>query len=181
MTQFAPLFDLARVIGAPLDLLPTHCYSSLVSQITTDSRDLEKDALFVALPGDRFDGHDFVARAIAQGCLAAVVQRHRWEVSAELASLPCLPVADTLAAYQSLGQWWRQQQRATIVAVTGLVGKTTTKELIAAALGTQGKVLKTQANYNNEIGVPKTLLQLEPDHRFAVIEMGMRGPGKSLS
>ncbi|MFZ4641474.1 MAG: UDP-N-acetylmuramoyl-tripeptide--D-alanyl-D-alanine ligase [Nodosilinea sp.] len=178
MTQFASLFDLARVIGAPLDGVPGDRQPGLVGQITTDSRDLEKDALFVALSGDRFDGHDFVAGAIAQGSLAAVVQRHRWESSPNLSSLPCLPVADTLVAYQTLGQWWRRQQGATVVAVTGSVGKTTTKELIAAALGTQGKVLKTQANYNNEIGVPKTLLQLQPDHRFAVIEMGMRGPGE---
>lgn len=178
MTQFASLFDLAGVIGAPLDGVPGDRQARLVRQITTDSRDLETDALFVALPGDRFDGHDFVARAIAQGSLAAVVEHQRWESNPNLSSLPCLPVADTLVAYQTLGQWWRRQQGATVVAVTGSVGKTTTKELIAAALGTQGKVLKTQANYNNEIGVPKTLLQLQPDHRFAVVEMGMRGPGE---
>ncbi|MBD0337087.1 MAG: UDP-N-acetylmuramoyl-tripeptide--D-alanyl-D-alanine ligase, partial [Cyanobacteria bacterium Co-bin13] len=77
-----------------------------------------------------------------------------------------------------LGRWWRQQLGTPIIAITGSVGKTTTKELIAAALATQGPVLKTQANYNNEIGVPKTLLQLSQEHRFGVVEMGMRGPGE---
>jgi UDP-N-acetylmuramoyl-tripeptide--D-alanyl-D-alanine ligase len=96
----------------------------------------------------------------------------------QLPNLPCLPVADTLEAYQTLGHWWRLQQPAKIVAVTGSVGKTTTKELIAAALSHHGPVLKTQANYNNDIGVPKTLLQLQPDHAFGVVEMGMRGPGE---
>ncbi|MEB3288870.1 MAG: UDP-N-acetylmuramoyl-tripeptide--D-alanyl-D-alanine ligase [Leptolyngbya sp.] len=144
-----------------------------VFSITTDTRDLQTGALFVALVGERFDGHDFLDAAMAQGAVAVVVQADRVRPD-----LPCLGVPDTLAAYQRLGQWWRGQQRAKIVAVTGSVGKTTTKELIAAALGTQGAVLKTQANYNNDIGVPKTLLQLQPHHDFGVIEMGMRGPGE---
>ncbi|MEO0408964.1 MAG: UDP-N-acetylmuramoyl-tripeptide--D-alanyl-D-alanine ligase, partial [Cyanobacteria bacterium P01_A01_bin.135] len=75
-------------------------------------------------------------------------------------------------------RWWRQQCRAKVVAVTGSVGKTTTKELVAAVLATAGQVLKTQANYNNEIGVPKTLLELTPQHDYAVVEMGMRGRGE---
>ena len=92
---------------------------------------------------------------------------------------PQLRVPDTLAAYHEIAQWWRRKLNTPIVAITGSVGKTTTKELIAAALLTQGgAVLKTQANYNNEIGVPKTLLSLDASHDYGVVEMGMRGPGQ---
>lgn len=171
--SFSSLDILAAVLQAPLDHVPPALQSRPVTNITTDTRDLSENALFVALAGERFDGHEFVAAAIAQGAIAAVVEQGKL-----LPHLPCLPVTDTLAAYQALGHWWRTQQRANIVAITGSVGKTTTKELIAAALGTYGPVLKTEANYNNDIGVPKTLLQLRPDHAFGVVEMGMRGPGE---
>ncbi|MFQ4137625.1 UDP-N-acetylmuramoyl-tripeptide--D-alanyl-D-alanine ligase [Nodosilinea sp. PGN35] len=170
---FSSLSTLAAAVQASLDYIPPVRREAWVSNITTDSRDLRENALFVALAGERFDGHGFVETAIAQGALAAVVQQDK-----VLPHLPCLPVADTLAAYQALGHWWRTQQQAQIIAITGSVGKTTTKELIAAALATQGPVHKTQANYNNDIGVPKTLLQLQPEHAFGVIEMGMRGPGE---
>ncbi|MBD2232307.1 UDP-N-acetylmuramoyl-tripeptide--D-alanyl-D-alanine ligase [Phormidium tenue FACHB-1052] len=170
---FSTLATLAAAMQAPLDYVPPTHQESFVANITTDSRDVRENALFIALTGDRFDGHGFVEAAIAQGALAAVVEQDKL-----IPHLPCLPVADTLVAYQALGHWWRTQQQASIVAITGSVGKTTTKELIAAALGTQGAVHKTQANYNNDIGVPKTLLQLQPEHAFGVIEMGMRGPGE---
>ncbi|HIK43696.1 MAG TPA: UDP-N-acetylmuramoyl-tripeptide--D-alanyl-D-alanine ligase [Leptolyngbyaceae cyanobacterium M65_K2018_010] len=173
MTDLACLKVLAEVSQASLNGGAMALQDVQVSSITTDTRDLSKNALFVALSGDRFDGHDFVPEAIARGALAALVQTGRADPQ-----FPCLAVPHTLTAYQRLGQWWRTQQRAAIVAITGSVGKTTTKELIAAALGLYGPVLKTQANFNNEIGVPKTLLQLRPDHAFGVIEMGMRGPGE---
>ena len=176
MSPFAPLDTLAAVVQAPLHHVLPQDQRRWVEQITTDSRQLEPNSLFVALVGERFDGHDFVPGAIADGALTALVQQD-W-LQGQPHPPAVLPVADTLAAYQGLGQWWRQQQRAAIVAITGSVGKTTTKELVAAALGTQGTVLKTQANFNNEIGVPKTLLQLQPHHDFGVIEMGMRGPGE---
>ncbi|TVQ05349.1 MAG: UDP-N-acetylmuramoyl-tripeptide--D-alanyl-D-alanine ligase [Leptolyngbya sp. DLM2.Bin27] len=170
---FSSLAALAAAIEAPLDHLPPWLRETQVVNITTDTRSLSKNAVFVALVGERFDGHSFVEQAIAAGAIAAVVEPDK-----VLPHLPCLPVADTLVAYQALGRWWRLQQPARIVAITGSVGKTTTKELIAAALATQGSVHKTQANYNNDIGVPKTLLQLRPDHAFGVVEMGMRGAGE---
>jgi UDP-N-acetylmuramoyl-tripeptide--D-alanyl-D-alanine ligase len=170
---FASLAKIANVLNATFDPVLSPLQQQVVTSITTDSRNLCRGSLFVALKGEKFDGHRFVEAAIADGSIAAVVNRGR-----ETSGLPCLSVPDTLAAYQALGHWWRTQQAAKIVAVTGSVGKTTTKELIAAALGTQGPVLKTQANYNNEIGVPKTLLQLQPHHDFGVIEMGMRGSGE---
>jgi UDP-N-acetylmuramoyl-tripeptide--D-alanyl-D-alanine ligase len=144
-----------------------------ITGITTDTRTLEPGNLFVALQGDNFDGHAFLATAQERGAIAAVVQTPNLDLT-----LPQFPVANTLTAYQTLGRWWRQQFTIPIIGITGSVGKTTTKELIAAVLGNYGTVHKTQKNYNNEIGVPKTLLQLTPDHDYAVIEMAMRGPGE---
>ncbi len=148
--------------------------------ITTDSRQLQAGNVFVALRGENFDGHDFVAQAIAKGAIAAIVDR-----AFDPGELPVLQVDDTLVAYQAIAHWWRNQFTIPVVAVTGSVGKTTTKELIAAVLGalTTGQtldptILKSQANYNNEIGVPKTLLELDASHHLAIIEMGMRGPGE---
>lgn len=160
----------ALLAGSPLhlpELAPT-----VATGINTDSRSIQVGQVFLALRGDRFDGHEFVAQAIQQGAVAAIVDRPCSE------ALPTIEVADTLKAYQTIAQWWRNQINIPVIAITGSVGKTTTKELIAAALATEGRVLKTQANYNNEIGVPKTLLQLEPTHDYAVIEMGMRAAGE---
>ncbi|MEM1309622.1 MAG: Mur ligase family protein, partial [Cyanobacteria bacterium P01_H01_bin.153] len=125
--------------------------------LSTDTRQLQPHDWFLALTGERFDGHAFVQQAIAQGAAGVIVQ-------APVDGQPQLRVADTLVAYQAIARWWRQKLATPIVAITGSVGKTTTKELVAAALQTQGPVLKTQANYNNEIGVPKTLLGLTAAH-----------------
>lgn len=174
MTGFsAPFGILVEVLAAS----PQACEaisSRVITGVTTDTRAVRPGDLFVALMGETFDGHDFVAQAIAQGAIAAVVRQGA--LSEENAALPRLEVEDTLVAYQALGKWWRQYQAVPLVAITGSVGKTTTKEIVAAALARFGPVLKTQANYNNEIGVPKTLLGLTPEHKYAVVEMGMRGP-----
>nr|WP_290221895.1 UDP-N-acetylmuramoyl-tripeptide--D-alanyl-D-alanine ligase [Trichocoleus desertorum] len=148
--------------------------------IGTDTRSLQPGEVFVALRGERFNGHRFVGAALDQGAIAVIVDQAYEETPPreKTGALPLLQVPDTLQAYQAIARWWRDQCAIPVVAVTGSVGKTTTKELIGAVLATQGRVLKTQANYNNEIGVPKTLLELEPEHDYAVIEMGMRGPGE---
>lgn len=174
MAGFLSLQQLVQVLA-----LPTHLsedvLSTTVTTISTDSRTLEPGAVFVALRGDRFDGHQFLDQAKHQGAIAAIVDR---QFTDSVGGLALLQVEDTLEAYQAIGHWWRSQFSIPVIAVTGSVGKTTTKELIAAVLATQGRVLKTQANYNNEIGVPKTLLELTPEHDFAVIEMGMRAAGE---
>lgn len=171
--MFGSLKQLSEVIAATPSGLSDRDLSAEVTGVSTDTRSISPDQLFVALRGDRFDGHRFVEAAIGQGAIAAIVDR-----SAALSNLPLLVVADTLVAYQTIARWWRDQFQIPVVAITGSVGKTTTKELIAAVLKTQGRVLKTQANHNNEIGVPKTLLELRADHAFAVIEMGMRAAGE---
>ncbi len=168
----ATLNQLAEILAAtPLNLSDA-ALASQATGITTDTRNLQSGEVFVALRGENFDGHEFVSVAQARGAIAAITDRPL------PGSMPQLQVKDTLQAYQKIASWWRSQFSIPIIAVTGSVGKTTTKELIAAVLATQGRVLKTHANYNNEIGVPKTLLELSSEHEYAVIEMAMRAKGE---
>ena len=165
----AQILDLLQ--ATPVDIELAQLLQT-VGRIHTDTRTIRAGDLFLAFRGERFDGHRFVAQAIASGAIAAIVDEPVPHAG------PQMVVSDTLEAYQRLGNWWRQQFSIPIIAITGSVGKTTTKEMIAAVLGTSGLVLKTEANFNNEIGVPKTLMALSDQHRYAVIEMGMRGPGE---
>ncbi|MEB3295619.1 MAG: UDP-N-acetylmuramoyl-tripeptide--D-alanyl-D-alanine ligase [Synechococcales bacterium] len=156
--------------------------TAIATGINTDSRTIQPGQVFLALRGDKFDGHNFVTTAIAAGAIAAIVDAQF--VDTQFAAhqtedhLPLIQVTHTLAAYQAIARWWRRQFEIPVIGITGSVGKTTTKELVAALLSHYGSVLKSQANFNNEIGVPKTLLELNADHDFAVIEMGMRGRGQ---
>lgn len=145
---------------------------TLCTGIVTDSRSVKPGEVFLALRGETFDGHAFVETAGKRGAVAAIVDRHL------PLPIPQWVVADTLKAYQKIARWWRDRFKIPVIGITGSVGKTTAKELISAVLSTQGKVLKTQANYNNEIGVPQTLLGLTEEHEFAVVEMAMRGRGQ---
>ena len=150
--------------------------------VISDSRKLKTGELFVALTGENFDGHGFVASAIAQGAVAAIVN-HEWANSEAAYGLPILAVNNTLTAYQDLARWWRSQFQRPVVSVTGSVGKTTTKEIIASMLACyvapDKQVHKSQANHNNDIGVAQTLLAIAPEqHDFVVVEMGMRGLGE---
>lgn len=147
-----------------------------VAGITTDTRSLQPGEVFLALRGETFDGHQFLSTAVEKGAIAAIVD---YEAEIETPQIPLISVPNTLTAYQQLAHNWRLQFHRPVIAITGSVGKTTTKELIAAVLGQFGQVHKSQANFNNEIGVPKTLLQINPNlHDFAVVEMGMRGLGE---
>ncbi|MEW5860287.1 MAG: UDP-N-acetylmuramoyl-tripeptide--D-alanyl-D-alanine ligase [Cyanobacteriota bacterium] len=166
------LSQIAQIIAAtPINLSDAEL-ARYVAGITTDTRSLKPGEIFVALRGDKFDGHEFVETALEKGAIAAITDHPL------PGSIPHLYLEDTLRAYQTLAHWWRLQFDIPVIAVTGSVGKTTTKELIAAVLSTKGDILKTQANYNNEIGVPKTLLELSPMHHYAVIEMAMRARGE---
>ncbi|MBN3923425.1 UDP-N-acetylmuramoyl-tripeptide--D-alanyl-D-alanine ligase [Nostoc sp. NMS4] len=169
----ASLTQLVEVILADSVNLSETALTQVTSGIQTDSRTLKPGEVFVAFRGDKFDGHEFVPTAIAKGAIAAIV-----DFEYENPGFPVLQVKDTLKAYQKLGRWWRDRFNIPVIGVTGSVGKTTTKELIAAVLGTKGRVHKTYGNYNNEIGVPKTLLELGAENDYAVIEMAMRGRGQ---
>ena len=143
------------------------------TKVSTDTRTLTEDSLFVALKGDTFDGHNFLATAKEKGALGAIVETGRG-----IDGLVCIEVPSPLAAYQALARYHRRRFNIPVVAITGSSGKTTTKELVATVLGAQFNVLKTEKNFNNEIGLPKTLLELTPDHEACVVEMGMRGLGQ---
>ena len=172
MLSQIPLAQLSEILACTPLNLSDDALATPTTGITTDTRSVKPGEVFVALRGEKFDGHDFVNRAAEKGAIAAITSRQLPE------PVPQLLVADTLQAYQAIARWWRDKFNIPVIAVTGSVGKTTTKELIAAVLSTQGNVLKTQANYNNEIGVPKTLLELGTEHDYAVIEMGMRARGE---
>jgi UDP-N-acetylmuramoyl-tripeptide--D-alanyl-D-alanine ligase len=169
----ATLTQLVEVLLASSINLSETALTQVSSGIQTDSRSLKPGEVFLALRGDKFDGHEFVSTAIAKGALAAIV-----DFEYKNPEFPILQVKDTLKAYQQIGRWWRDRFHIPVIGVTGSVGKTTTKELIAAVLGIKGRVHKTYGNYNNEIGVPKTLLELGAEHDYAVIEMAMRGRGQ---
>lgn len=149
-----------------------HGAEGTVSAVTTDSRDVVANSLFVALVGERFDGHDYAALAQTNGSLAALVQHPL------PSSMPQIVVADTCVAYGRLAAWVRQQSTARVVALTGSSGKTTVKEMTAAILRQCGETLCTAGNLNNMIGVPKTLLRLQAKHRYAVIELGASRAGE---
>ncbi len=151
--------------------------------MSTDSRGPLGGALFVPLVGERFDGHRFLAGALAAGAVAALAQRDRLDPEAALAlaaesGRPLWLVDDTLAAYQQLGRLWRRGLKAPVVAVTGSAGKTTTRELIRAALAPLGPVVASSGNENNDVGAPLTLLKADGATAAVVVEMGMRGLGE---
>jgi len=144
--------------------------------VATDSRALPASALFVALRGERFDGHAFAARALEQGAAAVMI-----EACAGLDLAPAIVVDDTRLALGRLAAWHRGRMPARRLAITGSNGKTSVKEMSAAILRAEAgeaAVLATQGNLNNDIGVPLTLLRLNPGHRYAVIEMGMNHAGE---
>ncbi|MBD9574482.1 UDP-N-acetylmuramoyl-tripeptide--D-alanyl-D-alanine ligase [Pseudomonas sp. PDM23] len=141
--------------------------------VSTDSRAIVPGQLFIALTGPRFDGHDYLADVAAKGAVAALVER---EVAG--APLPQLIVADTRIALGQLGALNRAAFTGRVAAVTGSSGKTTVKEMLASILRTQGEVLATRGNLNNDLGAPLTLLQLAPEHKSAVIELGANRVGE---
>lgn len=147
---------------------------ALFAGVSIDSRTLERGQLFVAIAGPRFDGHAFLAEAAARGAAAALVHRD----ALAPAGLPLLRVADTTLALADLARHVRRMAGIPVVAITGSVGKTTTKEMTAALLATRGAVLKTEGNLNNQYGLPLMLLRLGAEHQAAVLELGMSASGE---
>jgi UDP-N-acetylmuramoyl-tripeptide--D-alanyl-D-alanine ligase len=151
------------------------------SGVAIDSRGITPGELYVALPGERFDGHEFVRAAASRGAAAALVSREIPEAGLPLIQVPPERAGERaacLTALQDLSAGWRRQFSLPLIAVTGSVGKTTTKDILAHLLAARYRVLKTAGNHNNEIGLPLTLLGLNEQHTAAVVEMGMRAPGE---
>jgi UDP-N-acetylmuramoyl-tripeptide--D-alanyl-D-alanine ligase len=167
-----PLSKIADFISAPGDF-PRE---ELAHGYSIDSRTVSAGELFLAVKGERLDGHDFVAAALEKGAVAGVVrkdQQHRFPGNTRL-----LPVDDTLIALQTLATAVRKLWGKSLIGVTGSAGKTTTKEAIAHVLASKFRVLKSEGNFNNHFGLPLMLLKLEPEHDLAVIEMGMSHAGE---
>ena len=143
--------------------------------VTTDSRDCPQGSIFFALKGESFNGNKFAEKALEAGCSYAVVDEAEYAVPG---NDRLILVDDCLAALQQLANYHRRQLNTPIVGVTGTNGKTTTKELISTVLMQKYNVLYTQGNFNNHIGVPKTLLRLTAEHELAVVEMGANHPGE---
>lgn len=142
--------------------------------VTTDSRDCPEGSIFFALKGSSYNGNKFAAAALQQGCAFAVVDEPEYCAQGDERYIL---VDDVLRAFQLLARHHRRTLGTRIVGITGTNGKTTTKELMAAVLGEKYNVLYTLGNFNNDIGVPKTLLRLKPEHQVAVVEMGASHPG----
>lgn len=154
---------------------------ALLTGITWDSRDVRAGDLYVALPGERVDGHDFVAAALRVGALGALVMQPVDEACRMLAremGAALIDVPDTASAVADLASEWRSHLRGRVIALTGSTGKTTTKNLVRDVLASAHSVTATSGNQNNELGVPKTLLAAEPECEAVVVEMGMRGAGQ---
>lgn len=164
--------------------------ASVITEAVIDSRQVIPGSLFVAIPGEKVDGHDFIGEAFRRGASFALIQRDAgadascrtldlrsvtsadsW-LGADFTSPLCLRVDNTVTALQQIARFWRRKLDLRVVGITGSVGKSTTKEMIAEVLSTRFRTLKTPGNLNNEIGLPLTMTRLSPGHQYAVMEMG---------
>ncbi len=149
--------------------------SALITGVTTDSRAVSAGQLFIPLTGERFDGHAYIGSALSSGAAGCLTARTPETL---LPGKLYVRVADTRLALKALAAWYRSRFTLPVVQITGSAGKTTTKEMVAAVLSRRYDTLKTQANFNNDIGTPLTLLGLAPQHQAAVIETGMNHFGE---
>jgi len=152
-----------------------HDLDTEISHVDTDSRKIHPGSLFIPLVGERFDGHAYIASALEKGADGCLTARER---ESYLPGKFYIKVSNTQRALRDLAAWYKGQFPIPFVAVTGSVGKTTSKDMIAAVLSTRFKVLKTEGNFNNNVGLPLTLLRLEREHEICVVEMGMDRVGE---
>lgn len=145
--------------------------TEIISSVSTDTRKITKGCVFIALRGDKFDGHDFAKQAIELGATAVITEK-------PVEGVRCIIVDNTKKALADLAGYYRSRFNPVLVGITGSVGKTTTKEMTALVLSGKYMTLKTEGNFNNEIGLPHTLLKLSSEHEAAVIEMGMSDFGE---
>lgn len=164
----------AKTIAQMVDGRLSGSENIMVSNISTDTRNMEKDSLFVAISGEKFDGHNFIEQAVQNGAVLVMAQEGK-DIPDDI---PAVFVPDTVKALGRLASAYRDMFDIPVVAVTGSVGKTSTKDMIASILSAHFKVHKTKGNFNNEIGLPLSVLDLDETHEVAVFELGMRGFGE---
>ncbi len=146
---------------------------SCISMVSIDSRKIEKDSLFIAIPGKRVDGHDFISDVFQKGAICCISER-----ILEKPLGAYIKVASSLEAIKKIAVFYREQFSITVIGITGSVGKTSTKELIASVLSQKFCVLKTDGNFNNELGLPLTVFRIRKEHQIAVLEMGISDFGE---
>ena len=166
--------------------------TAVITEAAIDSRQVIPGSLFVAIPGENADGHDYIADAFKRGATFALIQKEvpasfrtldlRADLAAEstldLSQPLCLRVDNTISALQQIARFWRRKLNLRVIGITGSVGKSTTKEMVAEVLGTRYRTLRNPGNLNNEIGLPLTILRLGPGYERAVLEMGFYVPGE---
>jgi UDP-N-acetylmuramoyl-tripeptide--D-alanyl-D-alanine ligase len=185
------MLTLADVLEALTSVRVTEA-PAMIPEAVIDSRQATRDSLFIAIPGENVDGHDFVDAAFKQGASFALIQKDlpasfraldlrggfKTDPPLDLSSPLCLRVDNTLSALQQIARFWRRKLNLRVVGITGSVGKSTTKEITAEVLGVRYKTLRSPGNLNNEIGLPLTILKLNRSHERAVLEMGFYIPGE---
>ena len=152
-------------------------HDRVAHSVSTDSRTIEPGALFIALHGENFDGHHYVGTAARAGAVAAMVESG-FKAGPDIAELPLIEVENTLLGFQRLAAAYRRSLSLHVVGITGSNGKTSTKDFVAAVLSRGFRVLKTEGNFNNHVGVPRMLLRATSADQIAVLEMGMNHPGE---
>jgi UDP-N-acetylmuramoyl-tripeptide--D-alanyl-D-alanine ligase len=170
------LSQIAEFAGATLVSRDRNCQLIPVKKISTDSRTIKRGELFVALRGENFDGHNFVEAAAKAGAAGAIVALN-WKGRLP-DQFPLLRVPDTLLAYQALAANYRRSLQLKVLAITGSNGKTSTKDFAASVLARRFRVTKTEGNFNNQVGLPRTILEATSQHEVAVWEIGMNHPGE---
>ncbi len=186
------MLTIADAIEALTNIRPSA--STVITEAAIDSRRVIPGSLFVAIPGEKVDGHDYLGEAFKRGASFALTQRDvndsfrtfdlrallsaESTLEADLSAPLCLRVENTVTALQQIARFWRRKMDVRVIGVTGSVGKSTTKEMIAEVLTTRYRTLKSPGNLNNEIGLPLTLLKLSSGHQRAVMEMGFYVPGE---
>lgn len=151
---------------------------TVLAGLSTDTREIMPGQVFLALRGERFDGHDFLDKAIEKGASCLILEQGYPVHISAMGNASILAVSDTLTALGDLAGWWRRSHPVRVAAVTGSMGKTTVKEMAASILGLSRKTLKNKGNLNNLIGLPLTILSMDEGHDLAVLEMGMNRPGE---
>lgn len=166
------LSNIAKACNGKLYSNDYNCENQ-VKGVVIDSRLVQEDYLFIATKGQRVDGHDFIETVSKQGAMAVVCEKAPQDID-----IPYILVKDSFTALKEIAKWYRMQLDIPVVGITGSVGKTTTKEFVSSVLSQKYQVLKTEGNYNNEIGLPLTILRIRKEHEIAVLEMGINNFGE---
>src|SRR5664280_2451895 len=175
----APMFSIEQVIKAVGGVLIAGAAQNNVCGISTDSRQVKKGNIFIALQGENFDGHDFMCKAVEKGVASVIISNEALlDLGKMDKAVSIIKASDTLQALGDLAHNYRQRFSLPVIGLTGSSGKTTTKEMMAAIIGREKNILKTEGNLNNLIGLPQTIFRLTAEHELAILEMGTNTRGE---